>query len=443
MNPKVHELMAVLESGPLAARDLATRLGVSQPTVSRLLSAAGDRVLRLGKGPAMRYALPRVFPTMGHRFPIWRVTEVGEIAPFGELEVYHGGYQLSLATETVHQCDDLPWFIQDMRPQGYLGRLNVQLYQTIPFVRLNAHGRISEWAGDQILAYLVDFGGDGPGDLLVGDFMRHVFGSAQQSAFQTANFFRNRNTDFPWKVSRILAGENVQRSSAAGEQPKFIMRRLEDRQECIVKFSPPTDTPAGLRWADLLHCEHLALEVLSEMGASAAKSSVHSIDGRAYLEVPRFDRVGEHGRRGIASLEAVNGEFGGVAHGDGWSGAGIKLAREKVIAVADAVRMGQLEAFGHYIANTDMHFGNLSFFRAPDLALSLAPIYDMLPMYYAPVNGEVVDRPVPVVRRSRCLHQYMDWAQAAAREFWWRVSGEDAISQTFRDIALQHLEKVA
>ena len=54
-----------------------------------------------------------------------------------------------------------------------------------------------------------------------------------------------------------------------------------------------------------------------------------------------------------------------------------------------------LEWFGRCIANIDMHFGNLSFFwsKVEDtVSLNLAPIYDMLPMLYAPEKSEIVER---------------------------------------------------
>jgi hypothetical protein len=48
-----------------------------------------------------------------------------------------------------------------------------------------------------------------------------------------------------------------------------------------------------------------------------------------------------------------------------------------------------LDTFGALIANTDRHLGNLSLF-ADNVAHSLAPAYDMLPMAYRPTDqGEV------------------------------------------------------
>ena len=79
-------------------------------------------------------------------------------------------------------------------------------------------------------------------------------------------------------------------------------------------------------------------------------------------------------------------------HGAGWLG-------------ADALpRVEQLVWFGRLIANSDMHTGNLSFrpvALAGGAALQLAPVYDMLPMRYAPLPGGEVpprsfDPPAPL-----------------------------------------------
>src|SRR3546814_10157642 len=58
-------------------------------------------------------------------------------------------------------------------------------------------------------------------------------------------------------------------SSAAGEQPKFLAR-FDDGRQVLVKFSPPSGTPFGQRWHDLLYAEALAGQVLTDYGIDAA-----------------------------------------------------------------------------------------------------------------------------------------------------------------------------
>jgi hypothetical protein len=50
-------LRLCLGQGPLAARQLVEKLGISQPTVSRALAALGGEVVRIGSGKAIQYAL--------------------------------------------------------------------------------------------------------------------------------------------------------------------------------------------------------------------------------------------------------------------------------------------------------------------------------------------------------------------------------------------------
>ncbi len=50
--------------------------------------------------------------------------------------------------------------------------------------------------------------------------------------------------------------------------------------------------------------------------------------------------------------------------------------------------MRRAATFGQLIGNTDMHFGNLSFFVSSGGPLALTPVYDMLPMLYAPIGGD-------------------------------------------------------
>ena len=61
---------------------------------------------------------------------------------------------------------------------------------------------------------------------------------------------------------------------------------------------------AEQRWADLLVCEHLALQALAMLpGLAAAPSAIvvqHA--GRTLLEVERFDRHGLWGRSPLVSL---------------------------------------------------------------------------------------------------------------------------------------------
>ena len=88
--------------------------------------------------------------------------------------------------------------------------------------------------------------------------------------------------------------------------------------------------------------------------------------------------------------------------------------------------------FGLAIGNTDMHFGNISFYVEHDLPFALAPIYDMLPMFYAPLSdGTLRNEPlqsIPPTKESREM----------AKNFWKSISANANVSTSFRRIAKQN-----
>ncbi len=103
------------------------------------------------------------------------------------------------------------------------------------------------------------------------------------------------------------------------------------------------------------------------------------------------------------------------------------------------------------IANTDMHFGNLSLFvdSVADLEkgqFTLAPCYDMLPMRYRPDGGVVFDADYaefdPFAKHDILIsygvgQATLDMAQQWALAFWRAASLDMRLSTSFR--ALSHL----
>src|SRR4051812_24865996 len=94
--------------GPLAAANLRTALGVSAPTLSRLV-ANEDEVLRLGKGRATVYALSRAIRGLPARLPLFRVDARGEVRPAGEmLPLEPGGTWVEPHGQRWHRHVGLP-----------------------------------------------------------------------------------------------------------------------------------------------------------------------------------------------------------------------------------------------------------------------------------------------------------------------------------------------
>ncbi len=96
------------------------------------------------------------------------------------------------------------------------------------------------------------------------------------------------------------------------------------------------------------------------------------------LEVTRFDRVGAYGRRGCVTLAAWSDAHDGER--DDWPRATARMVQGGWLGESAFDQVRQRWWFGRLIGNTDMHFGNLSFFVDGQLPFQLTPNYDMLPM---------------------------------------------------------------
>jgi serine/threonine protein kinase HipA of HipAB toxin-antitoxin module len=147
----------------------------------------------------------------------------------------------------------------------------------------------------------------------------------------------------------------------------------------LVKFFAPMDQATGRCWADLRWCKFHAHQILVETGLANPGARLLDADGRRFLEIPRFDRIGPGGRRGVVSLEALASSLIG-SQSRNWLEATAELHRRGIIDGGSFAAIQRLHAFGELIANTDMHFGNLAFFLNDTLPFRVTPAYDMLPM---------------------------------------------------------------
>lgn len=447
MAASVETLIDILRMrGPSSARDLGAALGVSQPVISRMLAEAGGRVARIGRARRTRYAAVRDVRGLGTGWPLFRIDAQGRPQDFGRLTALYDRQSLVTTTRQTDWLRDefvdglfpgVPWFLDDQRPQGFLGRQFAQRWSR----DLGLPADILRWNDDAVLAALLLYGENGPGNFVLGE-------RALERALQEAPEIiprRDRGRCFDELARAALAGEPVG-SSAAGEQPKFTaVVEGEDGspRHVIVKFSEPVGgNPSGRRWADLLICEHLAGQVMAEHGIDSSATELVWSQGRACLQVTRFDRVGAHGRLGCVTLAAWSDAHDGER--DDWPAATRRmwLAGWLNDDVQEQVRRRWW--FGRMIGNTDMHFGNLCFFLGDALPLRLTPSYDMLPMLYRPSgSGAVVARdylpPPPVPSDMHHWQEAAEWTEL----FWHRVARHADISAEFRGIAAANAEIVS
>jgi biotin operon repressor len=430
-----NRLRTLLRSGARKSPEIAKALGISQPTVSRLIQRLSSEILRLDSGKKTQYAMPRRIGGDTSLFPVFQVDTAGNVRSYGTLHTLEGNqYYWSPASGPGRLYDHVPWFIQALRPEGFVGRAFAQKYHEpgIP-------NRLTDWNDDHLLVMLSRHGSDLPGDLMVGNPSLAAYLEAVQKA-DAGLLPDDRALHYPRLAEEAMAGDPAG-SSAGGEQPKFgAILRGESHPNVLVKFSPAVGTPGGRRWADLLICEHLALASIRNAGYRTATTRIFEFEDRVFLESDRFDRVGEWGRIGAVSLEVVEDEFSGLR--DNWCAAAERLERLKLLPATDAHDICWLHTFGKLIANTDLHFGNITLFVQDDGTFRLAPVYDMLPMLYRPTaTGEILARFHSLPSGPVDAPNTWDSALEAAGNFWKTVVQDPRISSDFHTISQEHLER--
>ncbi len=412
-------LAALAERGVATSAWLQAALRKSQPTLSRLLADLSGQVLTLGQGKRTRYALPRSIQGQSAEQPLWWVHEDGRLERFGRL-TFVAGAQLHVEGDGIDSLSQaLPWFLAPLKAQGFLGRLLA--------LRLASRGvdaNPDRWSLEQTLAAALELH-DPTGAIVIGE-PRPGSVHAGVDATHPGPAFDALAADV---AATLPAG-----SSAGGEQAKFLAR-TDAGEHLIVKFTPPRGTPFGERWSDLLHTEALALAVLAEWGVDAAPCELITTPTRTYLASKRFDRAGATGRRHVVPLDAVHDAFVPVSRRH-WGATCEALARQRRLPPEAPAQAEALLYFGRLIANTDMHFGNLSLRVArSDLAagrFTLAPVYDMLPMRWRPdaatgLADYAAFEPDPLALASP--------ARAPALVFWQRLQAHTAVSPELRQVA--------
>jgi DNA-binding transcriptional ArsR family regulator len=439
-----HTLVAsALESlsrGPSSAASLVRALGVSQPTLSRTLGELERErlIVRIGATRGTRYALRRQIDAIGSEWPLWRVDEAGNLREVGTLHALAKNHFVvtrrleQIRLERIHNvCEGMPYFLHDARPAGFVGAAIAAAQEEVGLPVL-----LPDWSEAHFLTYLTRYSPDSIGDLIVGEESADRFIDAAYSSLPVAE--AERTLRYPELAQAAMLGALPQ-SVAPGVQPKFLtcLETPTGLKHVLVKFSPPRSSPAGQRWADLLRAEHLAHRVLAEHGLPASDSTLLSCGERAFLEVERFDRIGAQGRRGAVTLRAIDAARG--ARFDSWTACAQRLAAEGLLSGQDAVRLQLLDQFGALIANTDRHFGNVTLFDRYEGPLEVAPVYDMLPMLFAPQNEQVIARHYEPVRPTAATLSVWRQARALAEKYWARLTHEQHLSDEFRELAAQCL----
>ncbi len=140
------------QGGVLSSAGLQEQLGVSQPTVSRALAPLiqSGQVQKVGAARSQQYVLPRTVPGVGREVLAMRVDTRGRPSPFARLVPLEGGaFWVDEADGVSARHGGLPWFLDDMRPQGFMGRTFAHAH---PELQLGSDPR--NWNDDDVLRAL-------------------------------------------------------------------------------------------------------------------------------------------------------------------------------------------------------------------------------------------------------------------------------------------------
>lgn len=417
--------------------ELLQALGVSQPTLSRTIQETHAAVLfRVAGVRTPYYGLRRELPSqVASHQTVYQIDPNGTCVPWGSVDLLTGGATFLMEGAAGSRprgqlYEGLPPAMHFAAPSGFLGR---QVARGVA-AALRLPESLRDWSDDHHAAYLFTHGWNLPGDRVFGDAaLQQVLAHRRQAPIRAAAKLQ-AYVDLASGLRDAAVG-----SSAGGEQPKFLAT-TEDRGAVIVKFAR-----LGSRMAELLRLEHLALQALAQAGVPAARTQVLEAGGCVFLESERFDRVGPHGRRGVISAGALDDELFGQR--DSWSMFAERCVAQRMLTREEAGRIHVMAAFSELIGNTDRHFENVSLMldaRSHRVA-GVAPAYDILPMKYAPIGGDIDPQLHPIEPRLGPIGgRTQVWRQAfdAARRFYDSIQSPPPglkLSRAMKDVSRENL----
>lgn len=390
-------------------------------------------------------------PSSGEpRWPLYRITEDARVEHVGTLVAIERG-EFAFITEanrpvfTHGQFEhgaypDLPWFLDDLRPDGFLGRAYARRVST----RLDAPPDITLWHSRHVLAALLRGESTQAGDLIVGErALARTLDAFDHPVDLVAA--TDRAMRYPIWADDVLRGDPPG-ALPGGEQAKFTVT-VDDadsgaRYAAIVKFSAGDESPGARRWAILLRCEALVGAVLARRGIVAADARLVESGAQVFLESRRFDRTPVQGRRGFVSLASLDAAFYGHASVPWWRFAD-ELERDGWLTAADATTLRRVYWFGALIANTDMHLGNFALELTDTAPLRAAPVFDMLPMGLRPTSqGIVTQRDYSAAAPAAGQTDHWYWAADAAIEFWNAAQADPKIANEIGEFAAEAVREI-
>ena len=418
-----------LGRGPSTSKEIQAATGLSQSSVARKLRDLKDSVLQLHKGRSIKYVSTCNAFGGNDKFPLGMVDANGDTVLIAFIRpLRHGGFFVEPKTDMSalllgeHKdglYDDLPYFLFDLRPQGFLGR---QIAREMASQCEDFPHDPRYWNTNHMGRYLISNGDDLPGNLKFGE--QAMLRVRRKPVIVS-------DADYPALADSVMSG-NIPGSSAGGEQPKFTAYNGNSASQVIVKFSPKGDNEIAKRWRDILITEYHAAKIIHNEIFSVAETRLIEMGERFFLETQRFDRLREYGRKSMISLQSIDAEFTGL--GNNWPQVMNALFKNGKVGEQDVIKAESFWYFGCLINNTDMHLGNLSLAIEGDM-FKLLPLYDMCSMGFAPKSGGEVQPFVFVPPESRNINlrkDQMENIKRIARDFWENVGKDQRISDKFK-----------
>lgn len=434
-NKQQQQLRQLLTSRIMNSKELIQGLNVSQPTLSRLLNAMGHEIVVMGKGRATCYGLPRKVHGKESRFPVYTIDSRGDAHLHGHLTAIQGGqYWWEDNRAQGEVFNQIPWFLHDLRLNGYGGRL----FAYRQAEKLNLPRKLTDWNDDDTLFASSIHGDNRIGNIIVGEESLARYLSQSRSVPEPLEK-DSRAWVYPQLAQKTLAGE-LASTQIGGEQPKFSVSVNDHSTPChmLVKFSPASDSEESRRYADLLICEHLALEAIGVAGKNAVRSRLIIAGKQVFLCLKRFDRRGILGRLPAISLRALHARI--QAPCDNWIDASLRLEKHRLVSSESAKKLRWLSLFSDFIGNTNQHFGNVSLIPHKNDHYIFAPFYGTRPTLYEPISGEISQRifTPPTIRNEVAAER--ETALEAAIFFWKSAAIDKRISPEFRQICYENCE---
>lgn len=422
-------LIDYLENNIATSKEIQLNCDLTARQVLLQLNKLGSRIIKIPNGRSPKYALTTNAFGAGDNIAIWEVDSFAKpvaiallrpLAVAGRFFIESLEFNLGMPKVFLGEAknglyDDLPYFLFDMAPKGFLGK---KIAQNLAEIDDSYPRHLNDWKTEHIGRYLLANTDSSMGNLKFGNNVNLNL---------RATVTKHDRSEYLNIADDIIHSDSIL-TFAGGEQPKFTTFCTDVNAHVIIKFSPKGDEANARRWKDILITEHYANEVINQSNfITAAETNLLEDGDRLFLESIRFDLQGEHGKNSMLSLSVIDAEF--VGSGDNWVKSAESLFEQKLLSSHDNHSVKHLAEFANLINNNDTHLGNISFKTHND-GFSLLPIYDMCSMGFAPKsNGEVT--PFSFSKPNIAENLLID-LQPLVNAFWQLIFDEPKTSSEFK-----------